>query len=70
MNDETILVSIMAVNNEIGVKQPIKEIGALFINSVIWPDHHLLDSKAVIDVPLDRHSVTDGAFLVSHISRH
>lgn len=29
MTDKTILVSIMAVNNEIGVIQPLKEIGAL-----------------------------------------
>ncbi len=29
MNDKTILVSIMAANNEIGVLQPIREIGAL-----------------------------------------
>ena len=29
ISDETILVSVMAVNNEIGVIQPIKEIGAL-----------------------------------------
>lgn len=29
IRDDTVLVSIMAVNNEIGVKQPIAEIGAL-----------------------------------------
>ena len=29
MTDETILVSIMAANNEIGVLQPIREIGKL-----------------------------------------
>lgn len=29
MRDETFLVSIMAVNNEIGTRQPIEEIGAL-----------------------------------------
>jgi cysteine desulfurase len=29
MNDQTILVTIMAANNEIGVLQPIREIGAL-----------------------------------------
>jgi cysteine sulfinate desulfinase/cysteine desulfurase-like protein len=27
MTDDTVLVSVMAVNNEIGVKQPIEEIG-------------------------------------------
>ena len=30
MTPDTSLVSIMAVNNEIGVKQPLKEIGASF----------------------------------------
>jgi cysteine desulfurase len=30
MDDQTILVTIMAANNEIGVLQPIREIGALF----------------------------------------
>ena len=29
INEKTVLVSIMAVNNEIGVKQPIKEIGQI-----------------------------------------
>ena len=31
MQDDTGLVSIMMVNNEIGVKQPIKEIGQLIV---------------------------------------
>lgn len=27
MGDDTVLVSIMTVNNEIGVRQPVEEIG-------------------------------------------
>lgn len=33
LTPETSLVSVMMVNNEIGVKQPIKEIGALVSES-------------------------------------
>ena len=29
MRDDTLLVSVMAVNNEIGTRQPIEEIGKL-----------------------------------------
>ena len=29
MRDDTLLVSVMAVNNEIGTRQPVEEIGAL-----------------------------------------
>ena len=32
MRPDTSLVSIMTVNNEIGVKQPVKQIGELFWN--------------------------------------
>lgn len=34
MTDDTVLVSVMAVNNEIGVEQPIAEIGMYIIEGV------------------------------------
>lgn len=40
MRPDTSLVSIMAVNNEIGVKQPIAEIGKQLLNLIIIIFHN------------------------------
>lgn len=51
MRPETSLVSVMAVNNEIGVFQPIAEIGALCRSKKIF--FHTDAAQAVGKVPLD-----------------
>ncbi|RUS69515.1 hypothetical protein EGW08_022724, partial [Elysia chlorotica] len=48
---ETVLVSIMAVNNEIGVKQPISEIGELCRSKKVF--FHTDAAQAVGKVPMD-----------------
>jgi len=48
---ETCLVSVMAVNNEIGVQQPIKEIGALCRSKKVF--FHTDAAQAVGKIPLD-----------------
>jgi cysteine desulfurase len=54
MDDQTILVSIMAANNEIGVLQPIEEIGRLcHARGVIF---HTDAAQAAGKVPLDVHA--------------
>jgi len=51
MTDKTLIVSIMAVNNEIGVIQPLKEIGALCrANKTFF---HTDAAQAVGKIPLD-----------------
>ncbi|OEJ65215.1 IscS subfamily cysteine desulfurase [Magnetovibrio blakemorei] len=51
MTDKTVLVSIMAVNNEIGVIQPLKEIGQLCrANKTFF---HTDAAQAVGKIPLD-----------------
>src|ERR1700683_509371 len=51
MDDKTILVSIMAANNEIGVLQPIREIGKVFHEQgVIF---HTDATQAIGKVPVD-----------------
>jgi cysteine desulfurase len=51
ITDKTVLVSIMAVNNEIGVIQPIKEIGALCRSKGVF--FHTDCAQAVGKIPLD-----------------
>lgn len=50
LRDDTILVSVMAVNNEIGVIQPIKEIGALCRKKGIF--FHTDAAQALGKIPL------------------
>lgn len=51
MRPETMLVSIMAVNNEIGVVQPLEEIGKLCRSKKIF--FHTDGAQAVGKIPLD-----------------
>ncbi|MCW9046081.1 MAG: IscS subfamily cysteine desulfurase [Alphaproteobacteria bacterium] len=51
MTDKTLMVSIMAVNNEIGVIQPIKEIGAMCRARKIF--FHTDAAQAAGKIPLD-----------------
>jgi cysteine desulfurase len=51
ITDNTLMVSIMAVNNEIGVIQPIKEIGALCRKKGTF--FHTDAAQAVGKIPLD-----------------
>jgi len=62
---DTVLVSIMTVNNEIGVKQPIEEIGKLCrANKVFF---HTDAAQAVGKVPID---VNDQHIDLMSISGH
>merc|ERR1711865_907791 len=51
MRPETSIVSVMAVNNEIGTYQPLKEIGELCRSKRIF--FHTDGAQAVGKVPLD-----------------
>jgi len=51
MTDKTLIVSIMAVNNEIGVIQPLKEIGQLCRDNKTF--FHTDAAQAVGKIPLD-----------------
>ncbi len=51
ITDKTLMVSIMAVNNEIGVIQPIKEIGALCRENGVF--FHTDAAQAAGKIPLD-----------------
>src|SRR6056297_287018 len=51
VSEDTALVSIMAANNEIGVRQPIAEIGALCREHGVW--FHTDAAQAFGKIPLD-----------------
>lgn len=51
MREDTVVVSIMAVNNEIGVIQPLKEIGALCRSKKIF--FHTDGAQALGKIPMD-----------------
>ncbi|MBF0247486.1 MAG: IscS subfamily cysteine desulfurase [Alphaproteobacteria bacterium] len=51
ITDKTLIVSVMAVNNEIGVIQPLKEIGAICRENKVF--FHTDAAQAVGKVPLD-----------------
>lgn len=51
MRPETVLVSVMAVNNEIGVVQPLKEIGQLCRSKKVF--FHTDAAQAVGKIPID-----------------
>ena len=51
ITDKTVIVSIMAVNNEIGVIQPLREIGALCRERKVF--FHTDAAQAVGKIPLD-----------------
>ncbi|XP_045459041.1 cysteine desulfurase, mitochondrial [Melitaea cinxia] len=55
LTPETSLVSIMTINNEIGVKQPIAEIGAICKKKKIF--FHTDAAQAVGKIPLDVNSM-------------
>lgn len=60
MRDDTIMVSVMAVNNEIGTRQPIEEIGALCRKRKILfhTDGKVLISLNMIVSVLGQHGFT------------
>lgn len=51
INDQTVLVSVMTVNNEIGVRQPIEEIGKMCRERKVF--FHTDAAQAVGKIPLD-----------------
>lgn len=51
ITDETVLVSVMTVNNEIGIKQPISEIGAICRDRKVF--FHTDAAQALGKIPLD-----------------
>jgi len=65
MRSDTVLVSIMTVNNEIGVKQPVKEIGEMCRSRKIF--FHTDAAQAVGKIPLD---VNDMKIDLMSISGH
>mmetsp|Transcript_21158 Transcript_21158/g.58712 ORF Transcript_21158/g.58712 Transcript_21158/m.58712 type:complete len:275 (-) Transcript_21158:276-1100(-) len=63
MRPETALVSIMAVNNEIGVLQPLEEIGNLCRSKKIF--FHTDAAQAVGKVPMDVNKMNIDAMSIS-----
>ena len=53
LSDDTLLVSIMAANNETGVLQPIEEIGNLIRNRVPSARFHTDATQAIGKMPID-----------------
>ena len=51
IREDTAIVSIMAVNNEIGVQQPIKEIGQICREKKVF--FHTDAAQAVGKIPID-----------------
>jgi len=63
IRDDTVLVSIMAINNEIGVIQPLAEIGALCRKRGVF--FHTDAAQAAGKVPLDVHAMNVDAMSIS-----
>jgi len=63
ITDKTVLVSIMAVNNEIGVIQPLREIGALCRSKGVF--FHTDGAQAVGKIPLDVNAMNIDLMSVS-----
>ena len=63
IREDTALVSIMAVNNEIGVLQPLAEIGALCRRKKVF--FHTDAAQAVGKVPLDVNALNIDAMSIS-----
>jgi len=55
VRDDTVLISIMAANNEIGILQPIAEIGAMAHRRGVW--FHTDATQAIAKVPFDVNSM-------------
>ena len=51
ITDQTLLVSVMAINNEIGTIQPLKEIGAICRKHKVY--FHTDAAQAFGRIPLD-----------------
>jgi len=65
IRDDTVLISIMAANNEIGVIEPIAEIGAVARERGVW--FHTDATQAVGKVPFDVESMNvDMASMSGH----
>ena len=63
IRDDTALVSIMAINNEIGVMQPLAEIGALCRKRGVF--FHTDAAQAIGKVPLDVNALNIDAMSIS-----
>ena len=63
IREDTALVSIMAINNEIGVLQPLADIGALCRRKKVF--FHTDAAQAVGKVPLDVNALNIDAMSIS-----
>lgn len=57
LTDSTALVSVMAVNNEIGTIQPIEEIGAMCAKQDIWLHCDAAQAPAAVDLDVWEHDI-------------